>query len=191
MKTLFVDFDGTICFDRFWQNLSYDEYALVEDILFKQNRDMIVDWMRGTYTAEDINHFVSEKTGIPYERLWGVFVDGCKSMVVSQDILKQIDRLRGRYYTVLVTGNMDSFDRFTVPSLKLAEYFDIIVNSYTEQVLKFENDGATFKKYLKGNMNDAILIEDSQKSCDTFERLGGTVYQVTHEHSALSYLTQL
>lgn len=191
MRTLFIDFDGTICFDRFWQNLPAHEYSLIEELLFKQNRDMVVDWMRGVYTSEDINHFVSDKTGIVYERLWDVFVTGCKSMVVSPDILKQIDILRSRFYTVLITGNMDSFDRFTAPSLKLTEHFDIVVNSYAEGVLKFEDDGATFRKYLRGNIHEAILIEDSQKSCDAFERLGGVVYQVSPEHSALSYLTQL
>ena len=191
MKTLFIDFYGTICFDRFWQNLPKDEYTLIEDILFTQNRHLVIDWMRGAYTSEDINHFVSDTTGISYERLWDVFVAGCKSMVVSQDILKQIDTLRDRFYTVLITGNMDSFDRFTVPSLKLNDHFDHIVNSYTERVLKFENDGATFKKYLKGTMHDAILIEDSENSCEAFKKLGGIVYQVTTEQTPLSYLKRL
>lgn len=191
MRTLFVDFDGTICFDRFWQDLSKDEYAHVEDMLFRQNRHYVADWMRGMYTSEDVNRFVSKKTGISYERLWEVFVAGCKSMVVSQGVLNQIDRLRDRFYTVLITGNMDSFDRFTVPSLKLDQHFDIIVNSYTEKILKFEDNGATFQKYLMGDIHDAILIEDSQKSCDAFNKLGGTVYQVSPQNSALSYLTQL
>lgn len=191
MRTLFIDFDGTICFDRFWQNLPAHEYKLIEELLFKQNRAMVVDWMRGVYTSEDINHFVSEKTGIPYEKLWDVFVTGCKNMVVSPDILKQIGILRSRFYIVLITGNMDSFDRFTAPSLKLTEHFDTVVNSYTETVLKFENDGATFRKYLKGDIRDAILIEDSQKSCDAFLKLGGVVYQITPERTALSYLNEL
>lgn len=191
MRTLFIDFDKTICFDRFWQDLPGDEYSRIEEALFKQNRAMVVDWMRGRYTSEDINHFVSEKTGLSYEKLWDVFVRGCNNMVVSKEILQQIDTLRSRFYTVLITGNMDSFDRFTAPSLKLTEHFDIVVNSYTEGVLKFEDDGATFRKYLRGNIHEAILIEDSQKSCDAFERLGGVVYQVSPEHSALSYLTQL
>jgi hypothetical protein len=85
----------------------------------------------------------------------------------------------------------DSFDRFTAPALNLKSHFDVIVNSYTEGQLKTENDGESFLKYLKGSIIDAILIEDSQKSCDVFTQLGGTALQVTRENPAIYYLQSL
>ena len=86
---------------------------------------------------------------------------------------------------------MDSFDRFTVPTLKLASYFDVIVNSYTEGQLKTENNGESFLTYLKGLISDAILIDDSQKSCEVFAQVGGTAFQVIRENPATYYLQNL
>ena len=36
--------------------------------------------MRGKHTAEEINQIISEKIGIPFEKLWTVFVEDCKTM---------------------------------------------------------------------------------------------------------------
>ena len=87
MQTLFVDFDGTICHDRFWRSLPQTEHDKVQEILFKQNNEMVVDWMKGKYSSEDINQFVATKTGIEYARLWEIFQDDCKTMRVDDKIL--------------------------------------------------------------------------------------------------------
>lgn len=191
MKTLFVDFDGTICHDRFWRSLNQSKYDVVQEILFKQNSDLVNEWMRGKYSSEYINEFVATETGISYPHLWEIFQNDCKTMQVEKDIFELLSQLRTNYHLVLITGNMDSFSRFTMPALKLDSYFDVIVNSYTKGQLKTDNNGESFLKYLDGLITDSILIEDSQKSCDIFTQLGGTVLQVRDNFTANFHLRML
>lgn len=191
MRTAYIDFDGTICHDRYWRSLPSPEYAHVQQLLFVDNRQRVADWMRGQYTAEEINRFVSHETGLDYEYLWRIFVNDCQTMHVSHETLALIAALRQQFHVVLITGNMDSFSRFTVPALNLEQYFDQIVNSWEEGMLKTDHDGRSFLKYLQGNIADAVLLEDSAGSCETFRSLGGTAYQVTKENPVDEYLQQL
>jgi FMN phosphatase YigB (HAD superfamily) len=191
VRTLFIDFDGTICHDRFWRGLKPDEYTQVQNILFSGKNTLVADWMRGRYSSEEINRAVEIETSLPYDYLWQVFVSDCETMFVDPKIIELIQVLRKRYHVVLITGNMDCFTRFTVPALKLEASFDEIVNSYYEGQLKTENAGATFVKYTKGDISEAILIEDSTKSCEAFRLLGGTAYQVTIPKDTLKFLQNL
>ncbi len=191
MKTLFVDFDGTICTDRFWQSLPENEKTLVQNAIFKDNQEMVRDWMRGKCSSEEVNQYLANHLGIPYQQLWDTFVSDCSNMHVAPEILTAIQTLRSRYYIILITGNMDCFSRFTVPALKLDEYFDTIVNSSDEGQLKTDNGGETFLKYLKGTIGDAVLVEDSPHTCEVFAHLGGTSLQVTAETSTIGYLRSL
>jgi|TARA_Y100000310_G_scaffold342803_1_gene447512 hypothetical protein len=68
-------------------------------------------------------------------------------MHVSEDTLKKIFSLRDKYLVVLITGNMDSFTRFTIPSLELEKYFDHISNSFYEGKHKTDNNGELFVEY--------------------------------------------
>ena len=191
MKTLFIDFDGTICHDRFWRGLPTAEYEQIQNVLFREEQNRVRDWMRGAYTSEDIVTFIAAETGLPSDRLFNALVHGCTTMHVAADLLAAIDTLRNNFFTVLITGNMDCFSRFTVPALKLDHHFDVIVNSANEAKLKTDNDGETFLKYLQGNITDSILIEDSSTTCTTFTNLGGTALQVTMKTPALQHLQSL
>ena len=136
---LFIDFDGTLCHDKFWRSSPTQFQELIQSFLFQENTDLINKWMRGYYTSEQINQLVADKISVDRNWLWNIFVDDCKTMRVSSDTLEMISLLRNKFSVVLITGNMDCFDRFTVPSLKLDKYFDLIVNSYNERMLKDEN----------------------------------------------------
>lgn len=191
MQTLFVDFDGTICHDRFWRSLSISENKQIQDFLFSGNNSIVTDWMRGVYTSEQINELVSKETGLDYEYLWATFIHDCKTMSVQLEILNPINQLRSKYHVVLITGNMDCFSRFTVPALQLGEYFDVIVNSFDEKQLKTDDNGSSFIKYVKGSIQDAILIEDSEKSCEIFKGLGGNAYRVINRDDTLKHIQNL
>lgn len=191
MKTLFVDFDGTICHDRFWRSLNSNENKWIQDFLFSGKNSLVVEWMRGTYTSEEINGLVAKEAGLDYEYVWSVFVHDCKTMSVQSEILNQINQLRNKFHAVLITENMDCFSRFTVPSLQLESYFDVIVNSFEEKRLKTDNAGSSFIKHVKGNIQEAILIEDSEKSCETFKSLGGNALRVTSRGDTLKHLQSL
>lgn len=189
-KDLLIDFDGTLCFDYFWRSLSEEENSLIQTFLFKENGSVVGEWMRGKHTSEEINYFVSRNTGIDYSHLWNAFINDCESMVISKIVLKKIKDLKEHYRIILVTDNMDSLDRFTIPSLKLDEYFDSIVNSYNEGILKEDNGGRTFKNNCK-KIQESILIDNSKSSCSLFESLGGTSFLVSKEKDLNYYLDTL
>lgn len=188
MQTLFIDFDGTICHDRFWRSLSKDTYIKIQDLLFSGKNQIVIDWMKGVYTSEEINKIIARETDIEYDSLWNAFVADCQTMQVEPKILTRINNLRNSFHIVLITGNMDCFSRFTVPSLRLDEYFDVIVNSFDEKQLKSENGGSSFTKHVQGNISNAILIEDSENSCKVFESLGGTACRVVSPSDTLKHL---
>ncbi len=191
---LFCDFDGTICHDRYWSSLPAEQYDQVQKLLFRDDTSRVNDWMRGKYTAEQINEWLSEQTGMPYKELWGVFVADCESMKVSTETLEKLSSLRDHYTVILMTGNMDSFSRFTAPILRLQNYFDQISNSYHEGKHKTDNGGEIFKEYtgrLGVPLSECVVLDDSQSVCDTFELLGGKAYRVTSEKDINYYLALL
>jgi FMN phosphatase YigB (HAD superfamily) len=191
MKTLFVDFDGTICHDRFWRSLDTIDYNRIQKVLFQENPALVADWMKGKYSSEEINRFVAKETGTEYDLLWNIFQNDCKTMNIDSQIFALLKHLRAHYHLVLITANMDCFNRFTVPALHLENYFDVIVNSWNERQLKTDNNGESFIKYLQGPIEQSYLIEDSPHSCKTFTELGGTALQVTSDNTAIFHLEQL
>ena len=178
---LFLDFDGTICFDKYWRSLPADQYEKVQELIFGKNRLMLKDWMVGKYSAEEINKYLSQALDIEYKSLWELFVKDCETMHVSENVLEKIDSLRTKYITILITGNMDSFTRFTVPALKLDTYFDYINNSSFDGKHEFENGGEIFQLLADGlgsTIQSSFLIDDSVKNCESFNDLGGTTYLI-------------
>lgn len=183
--TLFIDFDGTLCHDRFWRSLDPEILAKIRVFEFGPAGTAHA-WMRGEYTSEEINQGIAQKIGIPYEELWQVFTENCSTMEVSQQVLDKIHSLRDRFHTVLITDNMDSFDRFTVPALGLDRYFDLIINSYNERTGKTDNNGALIVDVLTrigSQIEGSYLLDNSEDICELFTNLGGTSFLVTPEHN--------
>jgi len=191
---LFIDFDGTICHDRYWRSLPSHYNEKIQNLLFRKDRIRVNDWLRGKYTAEEINEFVANEIDFPQEDLWKIFVDDCITMEVSGSVLERLSLLRKRYTVILITGNMDSFSRFTLPALKLDRYFDHISNSYHEGKHKIDNEGELFVEYAKKHgvsLKDCIIIDDSKNACSIFEEFGGTAYLVSPEKDITQYLELL
>lgn len=191
---LFCDFDGTICYERYWRSLPSGQYEKVQNLLFRNDKTYVNDWMRGKYTAEQVNKKVAQEIGVPYEEVWQLFVNDCSTMRVPQEILEQLSALRSRYIVILITGNMDSFSRFTVPALGLENYFDYISNSYHEGKHKTDKKGEIFTEYANKfgtSLKECVVIDDSQNVCNTFEALGGKAYLVTSEKNIETHLAEL
>lgn len=194
---LFIDFDGTLCHDRFWRGLEPELKSKVQAYFFGSKKEIVKDWMLGRYTSEEINHILATELDIEYELLWSTFVNDCEKMTVPSDILNKINDLRKKYVTVLITDNMDCFSRFTVPALGLSKCFDLISNSFEQKCLKNDNDGALFKKIAityNALLSNSILLDNSESSCRVFEDLGGKSCLVTKEKPVenwLNYLTEI
>lgn len=200
-KILFVDFNGVISYDNYWQEISDKDHPLhpfqkkIEDFLFREEPQIVKDWMLGKYTSEQIHHILEDKTRVSAKELFEVFERGCRSIDISQEILSKIVELRAEYYCVLSTGNMDCFDRFTLPSNpSLAQTFNEIENSYNLGILKTMNQGQYFYNKaasLNVPMRECVVIDDSAKVCKIFEELGGRALCTYGVEAALNGLTTL
>ena len=191
---LFIDFDGTICHDRFWRGLKTNKQDELQKFLFQENKNLVDSWMRGKYISEEINQIISENINMPFEKLWDIFVYDCKNMYVPKLVLEKIRLLGDNFTTILITGNMDCFDRFTVPALKLDSYFDLISNSYNKKQLKDDNNGELFLRYadqFNANIEDSFVIDDSENVCNVFEGLGGVAKLITPEKDIIFHLENI
>ncbi|MEH7876356.1 hypothetical protein V7799_01110 [Rhizobium laguerreae] len=69
---IFIDFDGTICNDRYWRTLPSDKQNKLQTYLFQESRDVVFEWMRGLHTAEEFNNLVAVALDTPYSELWQI-----------------------------------------------------------------------------------------------------------------------
>lgn len=190
---LFIDFDGTLCRDRFWQNLGAVDYGRVNDYLFRAVQPA-ADWMKGAYSSEDICALLAAELKIGQDVLWESLLSGCRSMRVSAGSLSKISCLRKKYAAALVTVNMDCFDRFTVPALGLHKHFDHIINSFNEKIFKHGPDRGLFDIALSrcgAVYQNSVLIDDSQNACDEFQNRGGRALKIYGSKNLNYYLDLL
>lgn len=190
---LFIDFDGTICSDRFWKSLPKEEYERIQDDFFKGDGVRVHDWMCGKLTSEEITEHLSKVLGIDYEKLWNTFVADCKSFALEAGVFEAIGEARAKYTTVLMTDNMDSLNRFTAPALRLDEVFDVIWNSYDHGILKNDDNGRAYLDACDefgADIKNCTLIDDREKSTDTFAALGGQIYLTKGPSATLMYLRE-
>ena len=200
-KIVFVDFYGILSNTRFWFSVEnsdhrlYEDLLKIQDFLFVQNRPLLDDWMRGQYTSEDIHNLLVEKFGINFEEWFHIFVEDCKKIEVSTKILEKLQELPANYLRIMVTDNMDSFDRFFLPESKiLRDTFDEINNSFYVKKLKSDRDGELFLDILNNHgvpIENCILIDDSPQNCQTFQKLGGKYYNSKIEEEVLEALDNL
>jgi len=199
LKVIFIDWDGTLSKSRFWQHwLSKDpqSYNKIQQTLFTRNERMLQDWMRGYVSVERIVNKIAYMTGIDYQYLISELEESCKSMTLTYprvlDIIKekQDDGVK----VVIATDNMDTFERWTVPSLKLDKHFAGILSSPKRGALKADvtEDGTSlfFDQYLTQNSikpNESLLIDDRNISKVT-EKWGMGFIQVTPLFSIIDAL---
>jgi len=195
-KVIFIDWDGTLCFSRFWETLSAKNptFSQVVANFFATEKEMIKNWMRGKHTSEEINKLLSERAGLPEKEVWKSFVSDCRNMEFDIETTNLIQELRKKHTVILITGNMDCFSRFTVPSLKLNELFDRVINSYETGALKTDNNGKQFFNCLalfNSKISDAYLIDDSTDTCEMFAKLGGNALKVDQKSDVSTHLNKL
>lgn len=198
---LFVDFNGVVSYNPFWVSLRDQNHELhsfsdaIEKYLFKENISIVMDWMLGKYTAEQIHEILEREVGVPYEKLFPIFCEECRMIDISSRVLERIQKLRDSYYCILITDNMDSFERFTLennPILK--DSFDKIDNSYVMGRFKKSDDGLYFRDRIAEQgaiIENCILIDDSKNNCALFESLGGKIHTTKNEDAAVAALDSI
>jgi FMN phosphatase YigB (HAD superfamily) len=190
LKTIFIDWNGTLSTSRFWQQLEEGDHPLhqyypqIQSTLFKPDAPLayLIDpWMRGKYTAEAIVETLSKKIDADPAKLFQELVISCQNMVlVSPQVPELVTKLKEKGLKVIAaTDNMDTFVRFTSPSLKLEELFDGVLCSYDLKALKHDTDlnGSSlfFGKFLKENNllpGESLLIDDYAAQKEAIESFG-------------------
>lgn len=188
-KAIFIDWNGTLSTDRFWEQLSQPShphhhiFSQVEQALFKnpQSSHLFRSWMTGEFTVEDVMSLVGNQTNIPTDLLIRELEVSCKTMqLVSPNILNLVKEIREKEVKVVIaTDNMDTFNRWTVPTLKLNETFDAILNSYDIRALKKDplSSGRSpfFSNFLDSHNihpTETIIIDDSHDKDGVLQGLG-------------------
>lgn len=198
---LFVDFNGVISFKNFWFSIHDKDHKLnkhlnqIETFLFKENKDLVIKWMIGQYTSEDIHSIICKNIEVDYDELFTVFTEDCKNLDISLNILDKIKKLKPYYTCVLATDNMDSLDRYTVPNNpEINTVFDVVYNSYYAKKMKAGNYGEYFMDLIKkynAEIGNCILIDDSTGNCKCFTALGGQSYTTKTEIDTLTVLDKI
>lgn len=194
-QNIFIDFDGTICFDYFWRSAPEEIKKIIGKFLFQDNTYLLEDWMRGQKSSEDINQIISDNCNLDYNMIWSYFIKDCENMHIPEDILDALSACKKNNTLILITDNMDCFNRFTINKLKLLNYFHYIFNSYDYGVLKDDPlPKGLFKKVIDLNGFDikkSVLLDNSQKNCDLFNQLGGSSFLIKDKQDVVSILKML
>lgn len=170
-------------------HLDPDVTAKIEGSLFGNLKPMIDPWMRGGHTAEDIVKRLGADTRLSYKMLYQELIKSCESMqFISADTEELVQRLREKGTKVFVaTDNMDSFTRWTAPSMNLQNIFDGVLNSYEIKAVKrdFDENGVSlfFNKFLRENgisYGESIIIDDGEDRNGNIQRSGIVYKRVKH-----------
>lgn len=184
IKAVFIDWNGTLSSSKFFEDLENSQpevYSGIQETLFGGELTHLLNpWMMGEIETEEVIHQLGNQLGINQEELLDHFIRSCRNMIIVNSALDLIHQIRQKgVQVVIATDNMDSFNRWTIPSLKLTEHFDAILNSATLNTRKkdINDDGVSlfFEEYLMLNgfkPEETVLIDDSEDKGGTLSAYG-------------------
>jgi len=208
-KYLFIDWYKTLSTSVFWKQFKDDGhpyhhlYEPIQNVLFSESFDMLNKWMRGQLTSEDVVEQLGKELRFEPEVLLKELIVSCQSMrFISEDSLHLIAKIRSMGVKVIIaTDNMDTFERWTVPSLELDDCFDAILCSYELRSLKTDTDdqgrSLFFRPYMEVHAiarGESLLLDDSGERCAKIIRHAGIDYKQVETgriDSALRYFIDL
>ncbi|QDU53562.1 HAD family hydrolase [Gimesia panareensis] len=212
-KVIFVDWHGVLSCDPFWlsilRNTEHPLHQRLNDAtetLFS-DESLIHDWMRGDVSANQVIDRLDVKMddSFPADYLSRKLVEDCQLMQVNQRLIQILREIRQQGIgIVLATDNMDCFQEAlqdangqrplttqsvegaTVSFRHAAQLFDEVLCSCSQRVLKRENPERFYGSWLSAHAldyRDALLLDDLEVNCRTFQRAGGTAIQITDQRS--------
>ena len=193
---IFFDFDGVLSKDRFFQTM-FGDYPFLKDIIlstiFNSPQKYGDKWMRGEINTENIIKVLSSASKIPETVLKEGLTSSLKAFQIESRLLELAKTFQKKGMKVaMVTNNMDIFNQVTIPYHHLDQYFPIIVNSSDYGCMKHEKDGYLFdialQKLGTDKISEFLLIDDSEKACNSFLSKGGQIYKYTDYESFAGYL---
>lgn len=175
LKVVFVDWHKTLCSCPFFHQLQKQDEALYDKLEHRLFEEMpieqFVEWMRGKISKDDIVRRLSGED-LSFSFVADILQKSCETFALDRkDYLKWIRKIRKKGKKVVIaTDNVDTFDDYTVPALKLTRYFDDILCSF--QLRRLKNDVVNgkllfFDDFLKKHgirYDEAMLIDDSEET---------------------------
>lgn len=204
-KVVFFDWNKTLSHSLFWEQLrnpEHDRYSWYDNIstfLFRDNKNLISDWMRGEIDDKEIVNRISLRFDYPSDVLLEDLIDSCRNMkLVSDEVIVLVKKLRLKgVQCVIATDNMDTFRKYTIPALELEKYFDDILVSSDSGVFKFDAKDEKipfFDEYLKKRnlkYEDAVLIDDCIDMSGIYNKLKFDILQVSNPDDFVKKLRKL
>jgi FMN phosphatase YigB (HAD superfamily) len=185
-KVLFLDWSKTLSNSIFWSAWADEHHPKnryfqdIQTILFRDNKDIIYPWMRGTMNSEDICKLLSLCLGIDEKIIFDELAISCANMSFCRtevpELLAALKREGVR--VVVATDNMDTFRRFTIPAMQLDAIFDDYLISSELGVFKGDTTNNTlqfFDRYLTENnldYGDVMLVDDGYDKSGMYGELG-------------------
>ncbi len=191
-KYLFIDWYKTLSTSIFWEPFKNDThpyhyiYEPIQNFLLRESFDVLNNWMRGHLTSEDIVTQLCEELHFDPKIMFNELILSCQNMrLMSENTFNLVTAIRSSGIRVVIaTDNMDTFLRWTVPSLGLDQYFDDILSSFDLGVLKSDVDeqgrSLFFAHYLKSNAiesGESLLLDDSDEKLGQIIRRTGMDYE--------------
>ncbi len=190
VKVVFLDWFGTICTGRIFSSRELD------DNLFRNNRNMLYSWLRGTDTYGAVAEAIA--------------CESCPKDAVIEEIKENYGRLdfvkpavaetigkirRGGKKVVLASDNTDLFNYITVKKLGLNKLFDHILNSHVLGVMKEDFDEEKgmpfFNAFLKDNAlrpQDCVMFDDNPAIIGICRKYGLNVEHITDAENVCAAL---
>lgn len=179
-RAVLFDFDGVLCKSRFYEKVLLPEYRSVYDWIQSNvfaDKELVQAWMRNRIDSAGINRLISEKTGIEYEKLLGMFEESVRGMAIEKQVVDLALSVKASGAKIgIVTDNMDVFTRITVTGHRLDSDFDVVINSADYGLLKKDEEGRLFDiaiAALDGDIDNSFMVDDSVSTVDLFKRKGG------------------
>jgi len=204
-RTIFFDWNKTLSNSLFWEQLGNPEHerhswnADISRYLFKENRHLIFEWMKGVIDARQIVGKISSRYGYSADILLEDLAESCRNMqFASDEVLPLIQKLRENgVRCVIATDNMDTFMKYTVPGMELEQYFDGFLSSFDLRRFKYDTEAESipfFDNYLQQHglsYADVVLIDDSPDTSGAYERLGFDILQIADTDDFVKKLKSL
>lgn len=206
IECVLIDWHETLSHSLFWEPwhvgtaTERQTATFLQGAMFGAHRHLLEPWMRGELTSEDVVGQVARSVDVPFAVAMEGFVASCKAMrLVSDEVLPLIAELRSHGMLIgIATNNMDSFTRWTVPSLGLDRHVDAVINSAVIGTVKRQRgaDGSSafFGDFLRMHEfapGATVMLDDSEDIADILEAAGIMFQHITQAHTVVDALAAI
>ena len=189
IKVVFIDWNETLSFGKFYCHLAKENPALfqyLEQKLFQDHKEMIRPWMLGQVKFEDICAVLTDNS-LTATQITQHFIDGFKHLKIADSkIFALIQEIRRKGCPVLIaTDHMDVFGRYAYPLHHLEQFFDGYICSAEVGAFKADKDDAgrlpffeTYRQTHGLTYPEMALIDNSVWSTDSAKSVGMWAIQI-------------